>query len=79
METSSNWIKKGALLATAITAVFFMSGYGVAGVEKIWAEKTTLANKDVSLLVGHFFRGLEQKLRFGGKTKPRVVNVKPTI
>ena len=35
MKTSSNWIKKGVLLATAITAVFFMSGYGVAGSEKI--------------------------------------------
>ena len=63
MGTSSNWIKKGALLATAITAVFFMSGYGVAGVEKIWAEKTTLANKDVSPVGGTLFPW------FGAKTK----------
>ena len=63
METSSNWIKKGALLATAITAVFFMSGYGVAGVEKIWAEKTTLANKDVPPVGGTLFPW------FGAKTK----------
>ena len=38
MKTSSNWVKNGALLATAIAAVFFMSGYGVASVEKLWTE-----------------------------------------
>ncbi|SVE63905.1 uncharacterized protein METZ01_LOCUS516759, partial [marine metagenome] len=71
MKTSNNWIKKGALLATAITAVFFMTGYGVAGVDKIWTEKTTLANKDVSPVGGTLFRGLAEKL------SPAVVNVKP--
>jgi len=71
MKTSSNWVKNGALLATAIAAVFFMSGYGVASVEKLWTEKTTLANKDVSPVGGTLFRGLAEKL------SPAVVNVKP--
>ena len=79
MKTSSNWVKNGALLATAIAAVFFMSGYGVASVEKLWTEKTTVSNTDVSPVGGTLFRGLAEKLRFGGKTKPRAVNVKPTI
>ena len=71
MKTSSNWVKNGALLATAIVAVFLMSGYGVASVEKLWTEKTTLANKDVSPVGGTLFRGLAEKL------SPAVVNVKP--
>ncbi|SVC47067.1 uncharacterized protein METZ01_LOCUS299921, partial [marine metagenome] len=71
MKISSNWVKNGALLATAIAAVFFMSGYGLASVEKLWTEKTTLANKDVSPVGGTLFRGLAEKL------SPAVVNVKP--
>jgi len=71
MKTSSNWVKNGALLATAIAAVFFMSGYGVASVEKLWTEKTTLANKDVPPVGGTLFRALAEKL------SPAVVNVKP--
>jgi len=71
MKTSSNWVKNGALLATTIAAVFFMSGYGVASVEKLWTEKTTLANKDVSPVGGTLFRDLAEKL------SPAVVNVRP--
>ena len=71
MKTSSNWVKNGALLATAIAAVFFMSGYGVASVEKLWTEKTTVSNTDVSPVGGTLFRGLAEKL------SPAVVNVKP--
>ena len=71
MNTSSNWIKKGVLLGIAITAVFVMSGSGVAGVEKIWTEKTTVSNTDVSPVGSTLFRGLAEKL------SPAVVNVKP--
>ena len=71
MKTSSNWVKNGALLATTIAAVFFMSGYGVASVEKLWTEKTTVSNTDVSSVGGTLFRGLAEKL------SPAVVNVKP--
>ena len=71
MNTSSNWIKKGVLLATAITLVFFMSGSGVAGVEKLWTEKTTITNPDVSPVGGTLFRVLAEKL------SPAVVNVRP--
>ena len=71
MEISSNWAKKGVLIATAITAVFIMSGYGVASVEKIWTEKTTRTNQDISPVGGTLFRGLAEKL------SPAVVNVKP--
>ena len=71
MNTSSNWIKKGVLLGIAITAVFVMSGSGVAGVEKIWTEKTTVSNTDTSPVGSTLFRGLAEKL------SPAVVNVKP--
>ena len=71
MEISSNWAKKGVLIATAITAAFIMSGYGVASVEKIWTEKTTRTNQDISPVGGTLFRGLAEKL------SPAVVNVKP--
>ena len=71
MNTSSNWVKKGVLLATAITLVFFMSGSGVAGVEKLWTEKTTITNPDVSPVGGTLFRVLAEKL------SPAVVNVRP--
>ena len=71
MNTSSNWIKKGVLLGIAITAVFVMSGSGVAGVEKIWTEKTTVSNTDASPVGSTLFRGLAEKL------SPAVVNVKP--
>jgi len=71
MNTSSNWIKKGVPLATAITLVFFMSGSGVAGVEKLWTEKTTITNPDVSPVGGTLFRILAEKL------SPAVVNVRP--
>ncbi len=71
MKNSSYWIKKGALLATTITAVFLMSGYGMASVDKIWTEKTTISNTDVSPVGGKLFRGLAEKL------SPAVVNVKP--
>ena len=71
MNTSSNWVKKGVLLVTAITVVFFCSGSGVASVEKLWTEKTTIANQDVSPVGGTLFRVLAEKL------SPAVVNVKP--
>ena len=71
MNTSSDWIKKGVLLGIAITAVFVMSGYGVASVEKIWTEKTTVSNTDASPVGSTLFRGLAEKL------SPAVVNVKP--
>ncbi|MCL0045585.1 trypsin-like peptidase domain-containing protein [Nitrospinaceae bacterium] len=71
MNTSSNWVKKGVLLAIAITLVFFMSGSGVAGVEKLWTEKTTITNPDVSPVGGILFRVLAEKL------SPAVVNVRP--
>ena len=71
MNTSSNWVKKGVLLATAITLVFFISGSGVAGVEKLWTEKTTITNPDVSPVGGTLFRILAEKL------SPAVVNVRP--
>jgi len=71
MNTSSNWVKKGVLLATAITLVFFMSGSGVAGVEKLWTEKITITNPDVSPVGGTLFRVLAEKL------SPAVVNVRP--
>ena len=71
MNTSSNWVKKGVLLIIAITLVFFMSGSGVAGVEKLWTEKTTVSNTDVSPVGSTLFRGLAEKL------SPAVVNVKP--
>ena len=71
MNTSSNWVKKGVLLATAITLVFFMSGSGVAGVEKLWTEKTTITNPDVSPVGRTLFRVLAEKL------SPAVVNVRP--
>ena len=71
MNTSSDWIKKGVLLGIAITAVFVMSGYGVASVEKIWTEKTTVFNTDASPVGSTLFRGLAEKL------SPAVVNVKP--
>ena len=71
MSTSSNWVKKGVLLVTAITVVFFYSGSGVASVEKLWTEKTTIANQDVSPVGGTLFRVLAEKL------SPAVVNVKP--
>jgi len=45
MSTSSNWVKKGVLLTAAIALVFFYSGSGVASVEKLWTEKTTIAKK----------------------------------
>ena len=73
MNTSSNWVKKGVLLVTAITVVFFCSGSGVASVEKLWTEKTTIANQDVSPVGGTLFRVLAEKL------SPAVVNVKPMI
>ena len=57
--------------ASAIAAVFFMSGSGVASVEKLWTEKTTLSNTDVSPVGRTLFRGLAEKL------SPAVVNVKP--
>ena len=71
MNTSSDWIKKGVLVGIAITAVFVMSGSGVAGVEKIWTEKTTVSNTDASPVGSTLFRGLAEKL------SPAVVNVKP--
>ena len=71
MNTSSDWIKKGVLVGIAITAVFVMSGYGVASVEKIWTEKTTVSNTDASPVGSTLFRGLAEKL------SPAVVNVKP--
>ena len=71
MNTSSNWIKKGVLLVTAITVVFFCSGSGVASVEKLWTEKTTVSNTDASPVGSTLFRGLAEKL------SPAVVNVKP--
>ena len=71
MNTSSNWVKKGVLLIIAITLVFFMSGSGVAGVEKLWTEKTTVSNTDTSPVGSTLFRGLAEKL------SPAVVNVKP--
>ena len=71
MNTSSNWVKKGVLLATAITLVFFMSGSGVAGVGKLWTEKITITNPDVSPVGGTLFRVLAEKL------SPAVVNVRP--
>ena len=71
MNTSSDWIKKGVLVGIAITAVFVMSGYGVASVEKIWTEKTTVFNTDASPVGSTLFRGLAEKL------SPAVVNVKP--
>ena len=71
MNTSINWVKKGVLLATTITLVFFMSGSGVAGVEKLWTEKTTISNQDVSPVGGTLFRDLAEKL------SPAVVNVRP--
>jgi len=71
MNTSSNWVKKGVLLVTAITVVFFCSGSGVASVEKLWTEKTTIANQDVSPVGGTLFRVLAEKL------SQAVVNVKP--
>jgi len=71
MNTSSNWVKKGVLLIIAITLVFFISGSGVASVEKLWTEKTTVSNTDVSPVGSTLFRGLAEKL------SPAVVNVKP--
>ena len=71
MNTSSNWVKKGVLLVTAITVVFFCSGSGVASVEKLWTEKTTVSNTDASPVGSTLFRGLAEKL------SPAVVNVKP--
>jgi len=71
MNTSSNLVKKGVLLATTITLVFFMSGSGVAGVEKLWTENKKIANPDVSPVGGTLFRVLAEKL------SPAVVNVKP--
>ena len=71
MNISSNWVKKGVLLTAAITVVFFCSGSGVASVEKLWTEKTTIANQDVSPVGGTLFRVLAEKL------SPAVVNVKP--
>ena len=71
MNTSSAWIKKGVLVGIAITAVFVMSGYGVASVEKIWTEKTTVSNTDASPVGSTLFRGLAEEL------SPAVVNVKP--
>jgi len=71
MKTSSNWVKKGVLLTAAIALVFFCSGSGVASVEKLWTEKTTIANQDVSPVGGTLFRVLAEKL------SPAVVNVKP--
>ena len=71
MNTSSNWVKNGMLLLIAITVVFFTSGSGEADVEKIWTEKTTVPNTDVSPVGGTLFRGLAEKL------SPAVVNVKP--
>ena len=71
MSTSSSWVKKGVFLVTAITVVFFCSGSGVASVEKLWTEKTTIANQDVSPVGGTLFRVLAEKL------SPAVVNVKP--
>ncbi len=70
MNTSSNLVKKGMLLATTITLVFFMSGSGVAGVEKIWTEKKKIENLDVSPVGGTLFRVLAEKL------SPAVVNVR---
>ena len=49
MKISSNWVKNGALLATAIAAVLFMSGYGLASAEKLWTEKTILSNSSEEL------------------------------
>ena len=63
MTTSSNLVKKGMLLATTITLVFFMSGSGVAGVEKIWTEKKKTANSDVSPVGGTLFRVLAEKTK----------------
>ena len=71
MNTSSNWVKKGVLLIIAITLVFFISGSGVASVEKLWTEKTIVSNTDVSPVGSTLFRGLAEKL------SPAVVNVKP--
>jgi serine protease Do len=71
MKTSSSWAKKGTLLATAITLVFILSGYGVASVEKIWTEKTTITNQGISPVGGTLFRELAERL------SPAVVNVKP--
>ncbi len=71
MNTTNNWVKKGVLLTAAITVVFFCSGSGVASVEKLWTEKTTIANQDVSPVGGTLFRVLAEKL------SPAVVNVKP--
>ena len=71
MNTSSNWVKKGVLLTAAIALVFFCSGSGVASVEKLWTEKTTVSNTDASPVGSTLFRGLAEKL------SPAVVNVKP--
>ena len=70
MNTSSNLVKKGMLLAATIALVFFMSGSGVAGVEKIWTEKKKIENLDVSPVGGTLFRVLAEKL------SPAVVNVR---
>ena len=53
MKNLSNWIKNGLLLAVVIAVVFVMTGSGVASVEKLWTEKGTVTNQDVSPLAAH--------------------------
>ena len=71
MNNLNNWIKNGLLLAFAMAVVFAMGGSGAASAEKLWTEKATITNQDVSPVGGTLFRGLAEKL------SPAVVNVKP--
>ena len=71
MKNLSNWIKSGLLLAVVMAVVFVMASSGVASVEKLWTEKATVTNQDVSPVGGTLFRGLAEKL------SPAVVNVRP--
>jgi serine protease Do len=71
MKNSRNWIKNGLLLAAIMAVVFVMASSGMASVEKLWTEKETVTNQDVSPIGGTLFRGLAEKL------SPAVVNVRP--
>ena len=71
MKNFNNWMKNGLLLAVVMAVVFVMAGSGVASVEKLWTEKATVTNQDVSPVGGTLFRGLAEKL------SPAVVNVRP--
>ena len=70
MKNVRIWIKGGLLFVAILAAIFVMTGSGIASVEKLWTEKSAVAQSENSPVGGTLFRNLAEKL------SPAVVNVR---